>query len=132
LTKLSGKEWEKTLEKTDEEITSIARDIIETSAKRALVRGRIFGKFEEKEREFREKFPYEYTADQLKAIEEVSSDMESSEAMDRLLSGDVGFGKTEVAMNALYKSFLSGMQAAVISPLLVLAYEHYETFVERL
>ena len=131
LTSLSGKEWERTLEKTDEELEQIASELIEIASKRTLAKGISFRKFEKEEREFQSRFPYEYTLDQLEAIGEIFRDMESDLPMDRLLSGDVGFGKTEVAMNALYKAVLSGYQVAVISPLLVLADEHYETFMER-
>lgn len=81
---------------------------------------------------FQSEFPYAYTLDQSTAIDEIFRDMEGEYPMDRLLSGDVGFGKTEVAMNAIFKAVLSGYQVAVISPLLVLADEHYETFCERL
>ncbi len=132
LTKLSGKEWEKTMSKTTEEIEAIALDILETNARRSLAKGRSFAKFRDKEKEFQDAFAYEYTQDQSRAIEEVFVDMESELAMDRLISGDVGFWKTEIAMNAIYKAVLAGTQVAVISPLLVLADEHYETFVERL
>lgn len=132
LTKLSGKEWEKTMSKTTEEIEAIALDILETNARRSLAKGRSFASFRDKEQEFQDAFAYEYTQDQSRAIEEVFADMESELAMDRLISGDVGFGKTEIAMNAIYKAVLSGTQVAVISPLLVLADEHYETFVDRL
>lgn len=132
LTKLSGKEWEKTMNKTTEEIEAIAVDILETNARHSLAKGRSFAKFRDKEKEFQDTFAYEYTRDQSSAIEDVFIDMESEVAMDRLISGDVGFGKTEIAMNAIYKAVLSGTQVAVISPLLVLADEHYETFVERL
>lgn len=132
LTSLSGKEWEKTIEKTNEEIEAIAQDILETSAKRTLVKWRAFASFRDKEKEFQKAFPYTYTRDQLSAIEDIFADMENELPMDRLISGDVGFGKTEIAMNAIYKAVLSGTQVAVISPLLVLADEHYETFCERL
>lgn len=132
LTKLTGKEWERTMEKTSEEIEMIAQDILETSARRTLAKGRSFAKYRDREAEFLQAFPYEHTPDQRSAIEEVFRDMESEFPMDRLISGDVGFGKTEVAMNAIYKAVLSGTQVAVISPLLVLADEHYETFEERL
>jgi transcription-repair coupling factor (superfamily II helicase) len=131
LTRLSGKEWEKTIDKTTEEIEQIAQDILETNAKRTLAKGRSFGSFPEKEQIFQQAFQYEYTTDQRQAITEIFADMESELPMDRLLSGDVWFGKTEVAMNAIYKAVLSGTQVAVISPLLVLADEHYETFMER-
>lgn len=132
LTRLGSKEWEKTLTKTDEELQKIAENILETNARRQMVQWRAFGRFESEEQIFRDDFPYEYTDDQLRGIFEVFADMEAETPMDRLLSGDVGFGKTEIAMNASYKAFLSGAQVAVISPLVVLAMEHYESFVERL
>ena len=132
LTQLGWKEWEKTLTKTDEELQKIAENILETNARRQMVQWRAFGRFEAEEQIFRDDFPYEYTDDQLRGIFEVFADMEAETPMDRLLSGDVGFGKTEIAMNASYKAFLSGAQVAVISPLVVLAMEHYESFVERL
>lgn len=132
LTRLTGREWERTIEKTYEEIEAIAQDILETNAKRSLAKGRSFAKFRDREKEFKEAFSHEYTVDQKLAIEDIFGDMESEAPMDRLLSGDVGFGKTEVAMNAVYKAVLSGTQVAVISPLLVLADEHYETFCERM
>ncbi len=132
LTKLSGKEWEKTMSKTTDEIEAIAIDIIETNARRSLAKGRSFAQFRDREKEFQDAFAYEYTPDQKNAIDEVFADMESELAMDRLISWDVWFGKTEIAMNAIYKAVLSGTQVAVISPLLVLADEHYETFIERL
>ena len=131
LTSLSGKEWERTLEKTNEELEQIASELIEIASKRTLAKGISFQKIEKEGREFQSRFPYEYTLDQLEAIGEIFRDMESDLPMDRLLSGDVGFGKTEVAMNAMYKAVLSGYQVAVISPLLVLADEHHETFTER-
>lgn len=132
LTRLTWTEWEKTMQKTNEEIEAIAEDILETSAKRTLAKGKAFWVFREDERRFQEAFAYEYTVDQKTAIDEIFADMESELPMDRLVSGDVWFGKTEVAMNAIFKAVLSGMQVAVLSPLLVLADEHYETFCERL
>ena len=131
LTNLTGKEWERTIEKTDEEIEQIATELIEIASKRTLTKGIAFKSFPDEEAEFCSRFPYEYTSDQTEAIHEIFRDMESEYPMDRLLSGDVGFGKTEVAMNAMYKAVLSGYQVAVISPLLVLADEHYETFMDR-
>lgn len=119
------------MEKTDEELEQIASELIEIGAKRTLAKGIRFGRFDDEEL-FRKAFHYTHTHDQLEAIEDIRRDMEDELPMDRLLSGDVGFGKTEVAMNALYKAVLSGYQCAVISPLLVLADEHYETFTERL
>lgn len=131
LTRLEGKEWERILEKTDEELELIANELLEIGAKRTLAKGIAFPRFGEEEH-FRNAFQHTHTHDQLQVIEEIRLDMESDIPMDRLLSGDVGFGKTEVAMNAIYKAVLSGYQVAVISPLLVLADEHYETFTERL
>lgn len=131
LTRLSGKEWEKTISKTDEELQIIAENILETNAKRKMIHGHAFSKFIKEEQEFREKFPYEYTTDQLNGIFDVFADMESEHPMDRLLSGDVWFWKTEIAMNAAFKAVLNKTQVAVISPLVVLAMEHYESFLER-
>ena len=91
LTRLSGKEWEKTIEKTNEELQRIAEDILATNAKRQLVSGHAFPSFPEQEALFREQFPYEYTNDQMQAIMDVYRDMEAPTPMDRLLSGDVGF-----------------------------------------
>ncbi|MBP9812410.1 DEAD/DEAH box helicase, partial [Candidatus Gracilibacteria bacterium] len=132
LSRLEGKEWEKALSKTDEEVALIAEEILSTEAKRRLTKRIPFGKFETEERAFLLAFPHLHTSDQKAIIQEIQSDMESEYPMDRLISGDVGFGKTEVAMNAIYKAVLSGMQVAVISPLLILAEEHRETFDERL
>ena len=132
VTKLSGKEWERILEKTDEEVEAIAEELLTISARRRLVHGFSFPSFRDEEEKFRTAFPYAHTPDQLRSIEEIFSDMEKETPMDRLLAGDVGFGKTEVAMNAVYKAILAWAQVAVISPLLVLAEEHYETFIERM
>ena len=132
LSSLEGKEWERTLSKTDEEVQAIAEDILSTDAKRSLTTRIPFGKFDEEEEKFRKAFAYIHTPDQLSIIEEMKRDMESPHPMDRLVAWDVGFGKTEVAMNAVYKAVLSWVQVAVISPLLILAEEHRETFEERL
>lgn len=132
LTRLSSHEWKKTLEKTNVDVEKIARELLETYAKRSLSLGFSFTAFREKEDTFRKDFPYAHTIDQQSAIAEILSDMESSNPMDRLLSGDVGFGKTEVAMNAIYRAFLNGKQSIMISPLVVLAYEHMESLQKRL
>ena len=131
LSNLAGKEWERVLSKTDEEVEAIAADILETDAKRSITTRIPFGVFEEEEK-FEKGFQYTHTSDQLEIIREIRRDMESPHPMDRLIAWDVGFGKTEVAMNAAYKAVLSGTQVAVISPLLILAEEHRETFEERL
>lgn len=132
LTRLSGNEWKKTLEKTNQDVEKIARELLETYAKRRISEGFSFTRFPEQEKIFREDFPYEHTIDQQTAISEILADMESSNPMDRLLSGDVGFGKTEVAMNAIYRAFLNQKQSILISPLVVLAYEHFESLQKRL
>ncbi|MDD5197901.1 MAG: CarD family transcriptional regulator [Candidatus Gracilibacteria bacterium] len=132
LTRLSSNEWKKTLEKTDADVEKIARELLEIYAKRCISEGFSFTRFPEQEELFRKDFPYEHTIDQQTAIAEILADMESSNPMDRLLSGDVGFGKTEVAMNAIYRAFLNGKQSILISPLVVLAYEHMESLQKRL
>jgi transcription-repair coupling factor (superfamily II helicase) len=132
LTRLSGNEWKKTLEKTNQDVEKIARELLGTYAKRRISEGFSFTSYPAKETLFRKDFPYTHTIDQESAIAEILSDMESSNPMDRLLSGDVGFGKTEVAMNAIYRAFLNGKQSILISPLVVLAYEHVESLQKRL
>jgi transcription-repair coupling factor (superfamily II helicase) len=107
LSSLEGKEWERVLSKTDEEIQAIAEDILETDAKRTLTTRIPFGKFAEEEERFRKAFPHIHTPDQASIIADILSDMEGPHPMDRLIAGDVGFGKTEVAMNAVYKAVLS-------------------------
>lgn len=131
LTRLSTNEWKKTVEKANEDVEKIARELLDIYARRQVARGYPFPAFPDLERKFREAFQYKHTPDQKTAIEEIFEDMERSEPMDRLLSGDVGFGKTEVAMNALYKAVLAGKQVAFISPLVVLAYEHSESLAKR-
>ncbi len=128
---LSGNAWKTTLEKTEDEVEKRAKELLEIYATRHITRGYAFPAFKEKEQCFRQAFPYEHTKDQILSIEEVFSDMEKNEPMNRLLSGDVGFWKTEVAMNAAYKAVLWGKQVAVISPLVVLAIEHDESFRKR-
>lgn len=131
LTRLSTTEWKKVLEKTTEDVERIAQELLDIYAHRSLARGFSFRAHPREERAFRDDFKYRHTPDQTTAILEIFADMESDEPMERLLSGDVGFGKTEVAMNAIYKATLSGKQSAFISPLVVLAYEHYESLQER-
>ncbi len=132
LMKLEGKEWERALSKTEEEIAIIANELLATDAKRKLEKWIRFKSFPKEEKAFEKAFSHIHTADQTSIIKEIRNDMEDETPMDRLISGDVGFWKTEVAMNAIYKAVLSGMQVACISPLLILAEEHRETFEERL
>lgn len=131
LTRLNSKEWQKIIKSTEEEVEKIAKELLEIYAKRNIVKWYSFVKFEEKEKIFRDSFPYTYTLDQETCIREILASMEKQEPMDRLLVGDVWFGKTEVAMNAVYRSFLNKKQVAFISPLVILAFEHHESLKKR-
>jgi transcription-repair coupling factor (superfamily II helicase) len=131
LTKLGTKEWEKKKAKIKEKLEDIARKLIETQAKRELLKGFSYKSFPEQEKEFAEDFPYDETKDQVKAINDISEDMESDHPVDRLICGDVGFGKTEVAMRATFKAVLNGKQVAYLAPTTVLSRQHYYTFKER-
>jgi transcription-repair coupling factor (superfamily II helicase) len=116
---------------TEDEVLRTAQELLSLYAKRSLAPGFSFGRYPQEEQAFKESFSFAHTGDQLKAIADIFVDMESIEPMDRLLAGDVGFGKTEVAMNAAYKAVLSGKQVAIISPLVVLTLEHIESFIRR-
>ena len=131
LTGLSTKEWSKKLKKVWEEVEDIAEELLEVFAKRNLKEWFQFVKDTEKIVEFQSDFPYSYTDDQEQAIEEIFSDMNSLQPMDRLLNGDVGFWKTEVCFNAIYNAFCNKKQSILLTPLVVLAYEHYEKAKER-
>lgn len=132
LTRLDSTEWSKVVRATEVEVEQIARELLEMYANRAIAKGYSFFSFPKEEMAFRKAFPYAHTDDQETSIEEVLEDMASENPMDRLLSWDVGFGKTEVAMNAIYRAFLNRKQSALISPLVVLAFEHYESLQKRL
>lgn len=131
LTALSTKEWEKKLKKVSEDVEQIAWELLEIYAKRKLQIGHSFKSNKELEAKFFNSFEYEYTSDQYNVIQEIYRDMESENPMDRLLSWDVWFGKTEVAFASIFKAIINGKQAALISPLVVLAYEHFEKAKER-
>ncbi|MDD2871490.1 MAG: CarD family transcriptional regulator [Candidatus Gracilibacteria bacterium] len=131
LTGLSTKEWEKKLKKVAEDVEIIAKELLEVYAKRKLIKGYKFKSLPKEEVVFANSFNYVYTEDQLHVISDIYKDMESENPMDRLLSGDVGFGKTEIAFASIYKSIINGKQAVLISPLVVLAYEHYEKAIDR-
>ncbi len=132
LTKLHGKDWERIKEKTKRAVDHIARDMLEIQAKRHLDQGHSFPKDHPWQKEFEAEFPFEETQDQLNAIESVKKDMEARKPMDRLLAGDVGYGKTEVAMRAAFKAVTGGKQVAVLVPTTVLAEQHYLVFKERM
>ncbi len=131
LTWLNTKEWEKKLAKVREDVEWIAMELLEIYSKRKLWTSFCFKEFETEEAKFRNSFPYIYTIDQDNSIKEILCDMEKSEPMDRLLVWDVGFWKTEVAFNAIYRAFLNKKQSIFITPLVILAYEHFEKAKER-
>ena len=131
LTKLNTKEWEKKKAKVKEKLIAIAKDLIRTQAKRESLKGYIYKKDSEEQLMFENDFDYIETVDQIKAIEDVKRDMESERPVDRLICGDVGFGKTEVAMRAAFKAVDNGKQVAVLAPTTVLTRQHYHSFKER-
>ncbi|MBR6444122.1 MAG: transcription-repair coupling factor, partial [Firmicutes bacterium] len=131
LNNLSGFEWKVTKAKAKEAITHMAEELIATSAARKIEKGYSFSRDSEWQEQFEADFPFTETDDQLKAAEEIKEDMESAEPMDRLLCGDVGFGKTEVAARAVFKCLAEGKQAAMLVPTTILANQHYYTLKER-
>ncbi|MBO4991639.1 MAG: transcription-repair coupling factor, partial [Firmicutes bacterium] len=132
INKLSGGEWKKTKEKAQAAIEHMAKELLELTAQRKLQKGYAFSPDSEWQKEFEEMFPYEETADQLRCAAEIKKDMEKDVAMDRLLCGDVGYGKTEVAARAIFKCILDGKQAAVLVPTTILANQHYHTLKARM
>ena len=132
INKLGSKDWEHTKAKVKNNLREVAKELIELYAKREKVEGFKFSKDTPWQREFEEKFPYQETDDQLRCIEEVKKDMESSKPMDRLLCGDVGYGKTEVALRAAFKATMDGKQVAYLAPTTVLADQQYQEFKERM
>ena len=131
LTRLHTKEWERAKAKARLAVENVARDLLSLQAKRELHSGLAFPKDTPWQHQFEEEFSFEETPDQLKATEEVKKDMESERPMDRLLLGDVGFGKTEVAMRAAFKAVTAGKQVAFLVPTTVLAEQHWLVFKER-
>jgi len=131
LSRMGGSDWENTKLKVKKEVEFIAYDLLELYAKRKLKEGIKFDEDSSLQVEMEDAFEYTETPDQMRAINEVKADMESENPMDRLICGDVGFGKTEVAMRALFKAVVSGYQTAVIVPTTILALQHYQTIFER-
>ncbi|MBK9216668.1 MAG: transcription-repair coupling factor [Chloracidobacterium sp.] len=131
LDRLGGIGWQKTKAKAKRAMRDMADELLKLYAERKLVRGHAFPPDAPWQHEFEDAFPYDLTADQAGAIEDVKTDMETAVPMDRLIIGDVGYGKTEVAMRAAFKAVMDGKQAAVLTPTTVLAYQHYETFKKR-
>lgn len=132
INRLGSKEWENTKTKVKNNLREVAKELIELYAKREKVQGFGFSKDTPWQNEFEAKFPYQETDDQLRCIEEVKKDMEMSKPMDRLLCGDVGYGKTEVALRAAFKAVMDQKQVAYLAPTTVLAEQQYQEFKERM
>ncbi|WP_415712843.1 transcription-repair coupling factor [Maridesulfovibrio sp.] len=132
LDKLGGARWAKTREKARKAIEKIAGELVEMYAYRKIAKGYAYGPLDEMYWEFESTFGFEETPDQEKAIQDVFRDMESPEPMDRLVCGDVGFGKTEVALRAAFRAVLDGKQVVLLCPTTVLAEQHYQTFMQRM
>ena len=131
LYKLGGTEWTKVKNKVQTSVEDIADDLIKLYAERQAQKGHAFDADSELQRDFEQAFPYEETIDQLTSIDEIKKDMEKERPMDRLLCGDVGYGKTEVAIRAAFKAISEGKQVALLVPTTILAQQHYQTIVER-
>jgi len=128
---LGGSEWQRVKTKVKSAVQDIAEDLIKLYAEREATPGHAFQADTAWQREFEAMFPYNETDDQLRCIEEIKKDMQRARPMDRLLCGDVGYGKTEVAVRAAFKAVMDGKQVAVLVPTTILAQQHYETFKER-
>ena len=131
LSKLGGAEWQKTSSKVRRAVSRIAQELVVLYQKRLVTKGFAFSADSLWQREMEDLFPYDLTPDQGTAIAEVKADMESSRPMDRLICGDVGFGKTEIAIRAVFKAVQDGKQAAVLVPTTLLAQQHFQTFSDR-
>ncbi len=132
LNKLDSREWHKTKSRVRGAVKEIAKELVQLYAKRQQQKGHPFGADTVWQSEFEELFPFEETQDQLDAIEAVKRDMESNKIMDRLICGDVGYGKTEIALRAAFKAVNDGKQVAFLVPTTILAQQHYNTLMERL
>ena len=132
INKLGSKDWEKAKNKVKNNLREVAKELIELYAKREKAIGFAFSKDTPWQKEFEDKFPYQETDDQLRCIEEIKKDMEISKPMDRLLCGDVGYGKTEVAQRAAFKAVMDGKQVAYLAPTTVLAEQQYQEFKKRM
>lgn len=128
---LGGSSWKRVKKRVQSSVENIADELIKLYAEREASVGYAFNEDDEEQRAFEASFPYQETEDQLRAIEEIKRDMEKPRPMDRLLCGDVGYGKTEVALRAVFKAVLSGKQVAILVPTTILAQQHYETMSER-
>ena len=131
INKLGGTEWFKIKEKNRKLIKKVALDILKLYAKREKLKGYVYPEDGPWQKELEESFPYQPTPDQLAAVKEIKSDMESDKPMDRLVCGDVGFGKTEVAIRAIFKAITSGKQVILLAPTTILAQQHWRTINNR-
>jgi transcription-repair coupling factor (superfamily II helicase) len=131
LNKMTGNSWERTKSKVRKAIKKVAVDLLQLYAQRAQREGFSYPIDTPWQEEMEESFPYQPTPDQLKAVQDVKRDMESSRPMDRLVCGDVGFGKTEVAIRAIFKAITAGKQVALLAPTTILTQQHYHTLKER-
>ena len=132
LAKLGGKSWAKTREAAEIAAIDLAADLLRLQASRDSERGFSFSPDDKWQKEFEDSFPYSETPDQLRSIVEVKEDMESDKPMDRLVCGDVGYGKTEVAMRAAFKAMMDGKQVALLAPTTILCQQHMESFLSRM
>lgn len=130
--RLSGSSWKSVTQKIKEEARILAKDLLRLYAERTIAEAPTSGAETEEERRLRLSFPYSETRDQQKAIDDITSDLQRSKPMDRLICGDVGFGKTEVAIRAAFKVMMNGYQVALLTPTTILTQQHYDTFKERL
>ena len=131
LSRLGSGDWARAKSRASAAAEDIAEKLLDLYARREKAAGFAFDADDATQREFEDAFPYEETADQIRAVEEIKRDMERARPMDRLVCGDVGFGKTEIAIRAAYKAAMNGKQCAVLVPTTVLAQQHYQTFSER-
>lgn len=131
LTRLGTSEWKKVTDRIKRETEEVAKELLGLYAKRASAKGFAYGEHEKAVEKFENAFPYELTPGQRQAIDDISKDMEDDHPMDRLVCGDVGFGKTEVAMRAAFKAVQDGKQVAVVAPITILADQHYHNFCKR-
>ena len=131
INKLNDGRFQKTKQKVSKQVEDIADDLLKLYAERSQLKGFAFSPDDDNQRDFEDDFAYAETEDQLRSIKEIKADMESDKPMDRLLVGDVGFGKTEVAMRAAFKAVNDGKQVAILVPTTVLAHQHYLNFKER-
>lgn len=132
LSKLNSTEWQKTRARVKKAVAEMAKELIALYAKRQNARGFAFSQDNDWQNDFERRFPYDETDDQLRCISEIKSDMESNLPMDRLLCGDVGFGKTEVALRAAFKCMMDGKQCALLCPTTILAWQHFQTVKKRM